>query len=174
VNFFVSQKLFSVAKKTESHALEADALHLRADIWTSVGVFLGLAVIKVTGLVWMDPAIAIVVAVIVFKAGFSMTRKSVNELTDVALPPEEENIIREIVNSQPQVINFHQLRTRRSGSYRLIDMHLILNKNMHIDKAHEICDTIEAEIKSRLGRCDVVIHIEPCDYHKEFSSCPLK
>jgi divalent metal cation (Fe/Co/Zn/Cd) transporter len=103
-----------------------------------------------------------------------MTRKSVNELTDVALPQEEENIIREIVNSQPQVINFHQLRTRRSGSYRLIDMHLILNKNMHIDKAHEICDTIEAEIKSRLGWCDVVIHIEPCDYHKELGSCPLK
>lgn len=174
LNYWVSQRLFSVAKKTESHALEADALHLRADIWTSAGVLLGLAAIKLTGLVWLDPAIAIVVACIVFKAGYTMTKKSVYELTDVALPEEEENIIREIVNSQPQVITFHQLRTRRSGSYRLIDMHVILNKNMHIDKAHEICDRIEAEIKERLGRCDVVIHIEPCDYHKEFGGCPLK
>ena len=173
LNYWVSQRLFRVAKKTESHALEADALHLRADIWTSAGVLLGLAAIKLTGMVWLDPAIAIVVACIVFKAGYTMTKKSVYELTDVALPEEEENIIREIVNSQPQVITFHQLRTRRSGSYRLIDMHVILNKNMHIDKAHEICDQIEAEIKERLGRCDVVIHIEPCGYHKEFGECPL-
>lgn len=174
LNYWVSQRLFCVAKKTESHALEADALHLRADIWTSAGVLLGLAAIKLTGLVWLDPAIAIVVACIVFKAGYTMTKKSIYELTDVALPEEEENIIREIVNSQPQVITFHQLRTRRSGSYRLIDMHVILNKNMHIDKAHVICDQIEAEIKERLGRCDVVIHIEPCDYHKEFGGCPLE
>lgn len=173
LNYWVSQRLFRVARKTESYALEADALHLRADIWTSAGVLLGLAAIKLTGMVWLDPAIAIVVACIVFKAGYTMTKKSVYELTDVALPEEEENIIREIVNSQPQVITFHQLRTRRSGSYRLIDMHVILNKNMHIDKAHEICDQIEAEIKERLGRCDVVIHIEPCGYHKEFGECPL-
>lgn len=174
LNYWVSQRLFIVARKTESHALEADALHLRADIWTSVGVFLGLAAIKITGLVWLDPAIAIAVAFIVFKAGFTMTKKSIYELTDVSLPTEEENLIREIVNKQPQVITFHRLRTRRSGSFRLIDMHVILNNNMHIDKAHEICDRIETEIENRLGRCDVVIHIEPSDYHEETGSCPLE
>jgi cation diffusion facilitator family transporter len=174
INYWVSTKLFEVAKQTESHALEADALHLRADIWTSVGVLIGLGAIKLTGLAWLDPVIAIAVAFFVFKAGFEMSMKSIYELTDIALPEEEENIIREILNNEPEIINFHQLRTRRSGSYRLIDMHVILNKNMHLDKAHLICDKVEEEIKLRLGMCDVVIHLEPCDYHEDFGSCPLE
>lgn len=173
VNYWVSGRLLTVARETDSHALEADALHLRADIWTSVGVLAGLSIMKVTGLVWIDPIIAIAVSVIVFKAGYEMTRKSLYELTDISLPEEEEALIREILNSHPDVINFHQLRTRRSGSRRLIDVHLVLNKNMHLNKAHAICDQLEAVITVELGNCDVVIHIEPCDYHEDFGYCPL-
>jgi len=173
VNYWVSGRLLTVARETDSHALEADALHLRADIWTSVGVLAGLSIMKVTGLVWIDPVIAIAVSVIVFKAGYEMTRKSLYELTDISLPEEEEALIREILNSHPDVINFHQLRTRRSGSRRLIDVHLVLNKNMHLNKAHAICDQLEAVITVELGNCDVVIHIEPCDYHEDFGYCPL-
>lgn len=172
VNYWVSKRLLTVAKATHSHALEADGLHLQADIWTSVGVLGGLIVIKVTGLVWLDPFIAMLVALIVFKAGYSMTKKSVHELTDVSLPVEEEAEIGRIVANHPEVISFHRLRTRRSGSCRQIDMHLILHKNMHLDKAHAVCDSIEHEIESRLGSCDVVIHMEPCDYHED-SACPL-
>lgn len=173
VNYFVSAKLLAVSKLTCSQALEADALHLRADIWTSGGVLVGLAIIKFTGLYWLDPGIAILVAMVIFKAGFEMTQKSVSELTDVSLPDEEEEIIKNILTKNPHVITFHKLRTRRSGSYRLIDMHVILNKNMHLDKAHEICDFLETEIEDKLGLCDVVIHLEPCDYHDECESCPL-
>jgi cation diffusion facilitator family transporter len=164
VNYFVSKRLFKVAAITESQALEADALHLQADIWTSVGVLVGLAIIKITGLAWLDPVIAIVVAGVVFKAGYGMTKKSLSELTDISLPEEEEQMISEIVNNHKKVISFHRLRTRRSGSYRLIDMHLILDKDMHIEQAHDVCDQLESEIKERLGGfCDVVIHIEPCE-----------
>ncbi|SHJ59873.1 cation diffusion facilitator family transporter [Propionispora hippei] len=173
LNYWVSGRLLTVARQTESQALEADALHLRADIWTSVGVLIGLVLIKATGLSWLDPLIALSVAGIVFKAGYDMTKKSVHELTDIALPAEEEAIISEIVNRHEEVISFHRLRTRRSGSYRLIDMHLILYKEMHLDKAHAVCDQLEREIEERLGLCDVVIHIEPCDYHDGFGSCPL-
>lgn len=172
-NYWVSGKLYKVALQTGSHALEADALHLRADIWTSVGVLIGLAIIKVTGLVWLDPVIAIVVAGVVFKAGYGMTKKSLYELTDVSLPADEEQMIVDIINSHTEVISFHQLRTRRSGSRRLIDMHLILYKDMHLNKAHTVCDQIEAEIKEKLQYCDVVIHIEPCDYHEDIGACPL-
>ncbi|MCE5285474.1 MAG: cation diffusion facilitator family transporter [Pelosinus sp.] len=162
VNYFVSRQLFKVAAITESQALEADALHLRADIWTSVGVLVGLAIIKITGLAWLDPFIAIVVAVVVFKAGYGMTKKSLSELTDISLPEEEEQLISDIVNSHSKVISFHRLRTRRSGSHRLIDMHLILDKDMHLEQAHAVCDQLEGEIKAELGGlCDVVIHIEP-------------
>lgn len=173
VNYWVSGQLFKVARETESHALEADALHLRADIWTSAGVLAGLVTIKFTGLAWIDPVIAIVVAGVVFKAGYGMTKKSLYELTDVSLPADEEQSIKDILNSHDEVISFHQLRTRRSGSWRLIDMHIILYKDMHLNKAHAVCDQIEAEIKEKLGYCDVVIHLEPCDQLKEQGGCPL-
>lgn len=173
VNYWVSERLFKVAKQTDSHALEADGLHLRADIWTSIGVLAGLVVIRFTGLAWLDPVIAIVVAGVVFKAGYGMTKKSLYELTDISLPAEEEQIIADVVTSHEEVISFHQLRTRRSGSWRLIDMHLILCKDMHLDKAHDVCDKIEAEIKEKLGPCDVVIHLEPCDHHQDMGDCPL-
>lgn len=173
VNYWVSARLMKVAHETESQALEADALHLRADIWTSAGVLAGLAIIKITGWPWVDPAIAIIVAAIVFKAGYGMTIKSVSQLTDVSLPPEEEKMIIDILNKHAAVISFHQLRTRRSGSYRLVDMHLVLDKNMHLEVAHAVCDQLEEEIKAALGLCDVVIHIEPCDYHDGFGFCPI-
>lgn len=172
VNYWVSNKLYSVAHLTGSQALEADALHLRADIWTSLGVFGGLVIIKLTGMYWLDPVIAMVVAVIVFKAGFSMTMKSIYQLTDVSLPKEEEEVIKSIVYSHPAVIAFHQLRTRRSGSYRLIDMHIVLQKNMHLDKAHAVCDELEELIKKQFAPCDVTIHLEPCDYTEGFTTCP--
>lgn len=161
VNYLVSRRLLSVAHQTGSDALEADALHLRTDVWTSLGVLTGLAAIQITGLTWLDPAIAVVVSVIIFKAGYEMTLKNLWELTDISLPPEEEALIQEIITSHPEVISFHKLRTRRSGSYRQIDMHIVLENDMHLDKAHDICDEIEAQIKAALGLCVVVIHLEP-------------
>lgn len=174
VNYWVSGKLYYVARLTGSHALEADALHLKADIWTSAGVFVGLAIIKLTGLYWLDPIIAIAVAVIVFKAGFSMTMKSIYELTDVTLPEAEEEEIRAIVHQHPEVIAFHRLRTRRSGSFRLIDMHIVLKKDMFLEQAHDVCDEIEINIKSQFAPCDVIIHLEPCDYNNGFGFCPAE
>ena len=174
VNYWVSSKLYDVAQSTGSQALEADALHLKADIWTSAGVFIGLGIIKLTGLYWLDPVIAIAVALVVFKAGFTMTMKSVYELTDVSLPEEEETSIRAIVNNHPAVIAFHQLRTRRSGSNRQIDMHLVLQKDMNLAMAHAVCDEIELAIKCQFSPCDVIIHLEPCDYNDGFAACPAE
>ena len=174
VNYLVSERLYKVARQTESAALEADALHLRADIWTSMGVLAGLIVIKFTGLYWLDPAIALLVAAVVFYAGYDMTKKSMYELTDICWPEEEERELREIVIRHPDTISVHDVRTRRSGSWRLVDMHVTLKKNMHLDQAHAVCDQLEAAIKERFGRCDVVIHLEPCDHHGECVECPLK
>lgn len=173
VNWYVSGRLMTVARATHSQALEADALHLKADIWTSVGVLVGLAVIKATGLGWLDPVIAIAVAAVVFRAGYKMTMKSMYELTDVSLSAEEKEIIRGVLAAHPEVIDFHQLRTRRSGSRRLIDVHLIMFKDLHLDKAHAVCDQIEAAIEAKLAPCDVIIHLEPCGYHDGFGACPL-
>lgn len=162
-NYFVSRRLFQVAEATQSHALEADALHLKADIWTSIGVLAGLVAIKVTGLFWLDPVIAILVAIIILKAGYDMTKKSIGELTDIALPDEEQTMIQEILVNHPGVKDYHLLRTRRSGSKRLVDVHVVLEADLQLQKAHDICDEIEAQIKELFSPCDVVIHPEPFD-----------
>ncbi|MBP2651618.1 MAG: fieF [Firmicutes bacterium] len=162
VNYFVSRRLLQVAKITQSQALEVDALHLKADIWTSVGVMTGLVAIKVTGLTWLDPVIAIAVALIIFKAGYAMTKKSLSELVDSALPDEEQAIIRDIIENHPEIIDYHLLRTRRSGSTRLVDVHVILEADLHLQQVHDICDEIEMRIQARFSPCDVVIHSEPC------------
>ena len=172
-NYWVSSRLYKVAIQTGSQALEADALHLRADIWTSAGVLIGLVIMKITGLAWIDSAIAIMVAGVVFKAGYGMTKKSLYELTDISLPLEEEQMIIDVIESHTEVLSYHRLRTRRSGSRRLIDMHLILYKEMHLNMAHSVCDQIEAEIKAKLEFCDVVIHLEPCDQLQNIGKCPL-
>ena len=175
VNYWVSGKLYKVAALTDSNALEADALHLRTDIWTSVGVLVALVIIKITGLYWMDPLIAIIVALIILRAGYKMTKKNLYELTDVSLSTEEETIIHETIQAHPSIISFHQLRTRRSGSSKLIDMHIILEKDMPLYEAHDVCDEIETKLKELLGECDITIHIEPCDgKHENYNNLNTK
>lgn len=161
VNYFVSNRMLIVAKKTSSPALEADALHLRIDMWTSGGVFISLLLLHLTGWYWIDSVVAIIVSMIILKSGYSIIKKNISELTDICIPKDEENIISEIIINHEQVISLCQLRTRFSGSYRLIDMRLTLNKNTQLERAHAICDQIEANIRHRLGRCDIMIHLEP-------------
>lgn len=161
VNYFVSRNLFKVAKETQSHALEADALHLQADIWTSVGVLVGLITIQLTGLYWLDSVIAIIVAVIIFKAGYDMTIKSIHELIDVALPDEERAIIENIIEKHPEVKGYKHIHSRRSGSKRLIDLHIMLDGDLSLNQAHSICDEVEVELKSIFSPCEVTIHPEP-------------
>lgn len=171
VNIFVSRYLRQVAKETDSMALEADALHLQTDVYTSLGVVVGLLIIMMTGMPILDPIVAIGVAVFILKAGFDLVRKSVAELTDVRLPAEEEEKIRRIIEDVvPGVVEYHKLRTRKSGSERHIDLHLVVSRHMKVGEAHRLCDKVEAVIESRLDSSHVVIHLEPCT--EAFKPCP--
>ena len=167
VNFAVSRRLLHVAKLTGSQALEADGLHLTADIWTSVGVLLGLVLMKVTGWAWLDPVIAIFVAGIIFRAGWKMIVESTRELTDESLSPEEEYHLGELFESIPEVRGWHCLRTRKSGSYKLLDVHILFDGNMHLARVHAICDEIEQKVRGTFGTFDVLIHPEPVLGHTE-------
>ena len=155
-----------VARKTDSQALEADALHLRADVWTSGGVLVGLVLMEITGMAWIDPVMAIIVAVIIFRAGYKMTVKSANGLTDHALPPEEEGIIVGILDRHEAVQEYHYLRTRKSGNYRFIDVHIVMDKNMTLEKAHRVSEQIEDLVKKKLSPCNIIIHMEPTGEEK--------
>ncbi|MEM4728639.1 MAG: cation diffusion facilitator family transporter [Thermoplasmata archaeon] len=166
VNFAVSRKLFQIARRTESAALEADALHLSTDVWTSAGVLWGLVLIHLTGLVILDPILAILVAVLIVHAAWRLTVKSARELTDHTLPEEEMRRIRAVVERhRDRFVEFHGLRARKAGAERHIDLHVVMARDTHVDDAHELCDALEREIENELDGSRVLVHIEPCARH---------
>lgn len=162
VNIFVSRRLYKIAKEADSVALEADALHLKTDVYTSAGVALGLVFIWITGNALLDPIVAILVAILILFESFNLLQKSFRPLMDVNLPEEEINTIKSIIaKSLSENMSFHLLRTRKSGHYRYIDFHLEVPENMSVRDSHHLCDQIENDIKSQLKNTEISIHIEP-------------
>jgi len=173
INVFVSARLMKVAKKTDSVALEADALHLRTDVYTSAGVFVGLLVIRFTGWHIVDPIIALGVALMITKAAYDLVKKAFFPLIDVSLPEEEKEIIAEAISHhQGEFVEFHALRTRKAGAERHVDLHLVVPKHASIAEVHELCDEIEQEINTLLSGTQVLIHTEPCDIDEV--ECPFE
>lgn len=162
-NFFVSKYLFLTAHKTGSTALYADGEHLRTDIYSSLAVLIGLVLVKITGNHIFDPLIAIMVAVIIFAAGYKIFEHSRQSLLDASLSENENSQIREIVASMigDGVIALKSLRTRKAGLKKNIDIILIVAKTMQISESHKLCDKIEAEIEAHIHNTDTTIHLEP-------------
>ncbi len=162
-NIIVSFILFRVAKKADSVSLFADAEHLRTDVLSSLGVFAGLLIIKLTGISILDPIIAIIVALIIFKAGFSISKRTMDNLLDCSLPEEEMNNICEILNNCKSngIIGFKDLKARRLGPQKSIEVTLIFPKDMTIYCCHAICDAIEHKLIQNLGDVSSSIHLEP-------------
>jgi cation diffusion facilitator family transporter len=173
VNTLVSRRLFKVGRETDSVALQADGWHLRTDVYTSLGVMFGLLVIWVGGLIWpnanlawIDPAVAIAVALMIMKAAYDLTVRAARDLLDVSLPDQDVEWIPGLVKERwPVVRSFHRLRTRKAGSTRFIDFHLAVDDSMSVGEAHELGDRIVVAIKERLPDSRVHIHVEPCAYH---------
>ncbi len=171
-NFLVSNYLYKVAWKTDSMALEADALHLRTDVYTSAGVLVGLVAIKLTGIKILDPIAAIAVALLILKAAYDLTRNAVQNILDVKLPDSEERIIREVLQeSSRSIVEYHNLRTRKAGHERYIDFHMVVARTSSLEESHQLSRTVVEEIKSRLPNSQVMVHTEPCK--DQCSSCEV-
>ncbi len=168
VNIFVSRNLFKVAKETDSMALLADAEHLRTDILTSAGVLLGLILIKITGLKILDPIVAIFVALLIIKTGLDLCISSMKNLLDTSLPSEDIEIIKTVLSkySPDKIILYDNLKTRKSGSEKLIEFTLIMPGELTLTEAHQICDQIEDELKALMPNTFVNIHAESSDSDK--------
>ena len=174
-NILVSRKLFEVGKETDSVALQADAWHLRTDVYTSAGVMAGLAIIWAgklvlpeTDLSWVDPIAAIGVALLIIRAAYKLTIESARDLMDVSLPVDEEACIKKLISAfAPSVRGFHRLCTRKSGSHRFVEFHMIVNPSMSIDESHRIADMVTCSIKQQFPGTTVNIHIEPCKCNPE-------
>jgi cation diffusion facilitator family transporter len=159
VNIFVSRRLYKVARETKSVALEADALHLKTDVYTSAGVAVGLALILLTGIKWLDPVVAILVALFIIKESYELLRRAFWPLLDSAWSEGEKNNLEEKLNNMG--VNYHDLRTRVAGNYRFIDIHVEVPKNESVGDAHKYCDMIEDELMATYENLSVTIHIEP-------------
>lgn len=163
VNFIVSKRLYKVAKETDSIALEADALHLKTDVYTSLGVAIGLGLISITNLHILDPIIAIAVALIIVYEAIILIRNAYRPLVDFSLPESDIKLIRSILKEfTRECINFHKFRTRKSGSHKYLDFHLEVPEEMTVKEAHQLCDDIEYDLKKKIKNLDINIHIEPC------------
>jgi cation diffusion facilitator family transporter len=171
LNLVVSQMLFNVGTKTESAALMADGTHLRTDVFTSMGVMAGLGAIWTgtmlfphTYLYWIDPVAGIIVAILILRAAYHLTKHAVRDLMDASSPPEEVRWINEYLSKlYPTVHSFHRLRTRRAGPKRFIDFHMVVGSDMTVQDSHAIADKISADFSEHFPYADIILHVEPCD-----------
>jgi cation diffusion facilitator family transporter len=159
VNTIVSRRLYKVARETNSVALEADALHLKTDVYTSLGVAAGLGLILVTGINWLDPVVAILVALFIIRESYYLLRKAFTPLLDTAWGDDEIEILEKTLNRLE--VNYHDLRTRLAGNYRFIDLHIEIPEDVSVGSAHQYCDKIENELTDNYKNLTVTIHVEP-------------
>lgn len=171
-NLAVSHKLFKVGRQTHSIALQADGWHLRTDVYTSAGVMIGLGLIWACqwlfpgkDVLWLDPAAALAVALLILRAAFDLTIRSAKDLLDVHLPRGEVDWIRQSIAAARggRVHGFHDLKTRKAGHFRFVEFHLKVEPELSVADSHAMAGELSNEIKERFPETTVTIHVEPCD-----------
>lgn len=162
-NSLTAGYLTRVSHQVASAALEADARHLQADVLTSVAVLVGMALVQLTGWLWVDALLGAVVAVHILQIGVGVSRKALEGLMDSSLPDDEQARIRRILDAhREEILSYHALRARRIGSQRFVDLHLVLHRTLSVGDAHALCDHLEAHVGEELPGTDITIHVEPC------------
>jgi len=178
-SFFLSRHLRRVARATGSTAIDASARNLSADVYSAAGVLIGLVMVRLTGLVVLDPIIALIMAGFVLKAGYEVAVRSIQELIDHALPEEEQEILDNCIKiHNTQIVEYHEVRSRRAGNVCFIDLHLVMPRNLSFENVHAMCDHLERDIKEAIKRANVIIHAEPCSsgncIHCSITVCDLR
>jgi cation diffusion facilitator family transporter len=162
VNIYVSRRLYKTAKETHSVALEADALHLKTDVYTSLGVAAGLMLMWITKLHWLDPVVAIMVAILIIRESFALLKRAFFPLLDVAWDEEELEELKKIFTSME--VRYHDVKTRRAGNYRFIDFHIEMRPDVPFEEVHDFCNLIEGEIHRTFENVQITIHAEPLEH----------
>lgn len=166
LNLFVYFQNRSVGREEESIAIETNAYHFLTDVFSSLAVFVGLALIYFTGWQRLDPIMALLISVYILWVAVSQMKKSIAELSDTTLPAEEISKIQRIIkHHQKYFLNFHDLRTRKAGYVRHADFHLTVCQEQKVKMAHQVCDEIEEELMGAFKEVSVNIHVEPCGNH---------
>ena len=168
-SFMISRHLRRVAKETDSSALKADSLHFSMDVYTNLALLIGLILISRFNLPWLDPVMSLMVAIYILIESLRLLRQAMRDILDEQLPEAVRHEIESLINDHKhELFGYHNLRTRRAGSQKLIDFHLTVCKHLSVEEAHDITDYIEKKIGDEIIGTDVTIHVEPCRRH----SCP--
>jgi cation diffusion facilitator family transporter len=164
VNLAVARVLLRVGKRHESITLEADAQHLMADVWTSLGVIAGVTAAVATGWHRLDPIVAIAVALNVLRSGSRLLRRSVYGLLDTSLPEETLGEIKAILDAHGGAgVRYHALRTRQAGARRFISFHILVPGNWTVQRGHDLLERIEERIREVVPNSVVDTHLEPIE-----------
>ncbi|HKU84957.1 MAG TPA: cation diffusion facilitator family transporter [Casimicrobiaceae bacterium] len=164
INFAVARVLLRAGVRYHSIALEADGRHLMTDVWTSVGVVVGVGAVAMTGLPWLDPVIALAVALNIVVTGYVLVRRSAHGLMDAALPDADQATIRAILDGYRDAgIDYHALRTRQAGARRFIELHLLVPGAWTVQHGHDVMERIEAQLREQIPNATMSIHLEPIE-----------
>jgi cation diffusion facilitator family transporter len=164
LNLATARILLGVGRRYKSITLEADAHHLLTDVWTSVGVIVGVGLVWLTGWLWLDPAIALLVAANIVWTGWQLLRRSTAGLMDVSMPAEELAAIEAVLERyRGRGLAFHALRTRQAGARAFVTLHVLVPGSWTVQQGHDWSERIEADIRQALPHVHVITHLEPLE-----------
>jgi cation diffusion facilitator family transporter len=164
INFGVARVLMRAGRRHGSIVLEANASHLMTDVWTSAGVIAGVGIAATTGWLWLDPLIALLVAVNIVRIGVGLLRRSALGLLDTGLPEPTREAIAAILRSyESRGVQFHALRTRQAGTRRFISFHILVPGNWTVQRGHDLLEQIESEVRRAVPYSTVFTHLEPLE-----------
>ena len=164
INFVTARILMKAGQAHNSITLEADAHHLMTDVWTSAGVIAGVGLVALSGWLWLDAVVAILVAANIVWTGYQLMRRSADGLMDLSLPADKRAQIETLlVAYRAQGLDFHELRTRQAGSHAFVTLHVLVPGDWSVQKGHDWAERIEADIRATLKNADVTTHLEPIE-----------
>lgn len=164
VNFTVARTLMVAGKKHNSITLEADAHHLMTDVWTSVGVIAGVALVSLTGWLWLDPVIALLVSANIVWTGYQLMSRSAAGLMDISLPAEKLAKIEALLSKyREQELGFHALRTRQAGGRAFVTLHILAPGHWTVQRGHDWAERVEEDIRNALPNTHTTTHLEPLE-----------
>jgi cation diffusion facilitator family transporter len=164
INLGVSLVLMRAARQYDSITLKANAHHLMTDVWTSAGVLLGVGAVVLTGWLWLDPLVALAVAANIVWTGTRIVHASVQGLMDVALPQQEQDSIKAVLDRYAgEEVHYHALRTRQSGPRRFVSVHILVPGAWSVMQGHDLVEKIEADLRAALPLVSVLTHLEPLE-----------
>jgi cation diffusion facilitator family transporter len=173
-NLGVAMILMRAGKRYSSITLQANSRHLMTDVWTSGGVLIGVGLVALTGWQILDPIIALLVAANIIWSGVFILRSSISGLMDVALPAEEQDIIRKVLEVHRQAgVEYHALRTRQSGALKFISLHILVPGEWSVHRGHQLLEHVEADISEALPNVVVFTHLESLNDPSAWDDVPL-